>query len=75
MKLIKISKKPTSPPLTAPAPGPCQTPAGSTASVLPPEVPAIIPEEEVDSGVLAPAGQTAAAVVDTGSINSGEYYD
>ena len=29
-------------------------------------------EEEVDDGVLAPAGQTAAAVVDTGSINSGE---
>ena len=63
MKLTKVPKKPPRLPPTPPAPG---TPDGSTTLVLPPAVPETIPEDEDDGGVFTPAGQTAAAAVNTG---------
>ena len=73
MKLIKVTKKPPRDPPGAAALG-RPPPAGLTASVLPPTVPTV-PEEKDNGGVSTPSGQTAAAVVDTGSVDSGEDCD
>ena len=63
MKLIKVSEK--SPKVR------CPPPTGETASMVPLGVPTI--QEDTDGEVEDPAAKTA-AVVNTGSIDSGDDY-
>ena len=54
-------------------PGRPAKPAGWTVVAIPPTVPETIIEED-DDGIVTPAGQAAAAVVDTGSVFLGDSF-